>query len=193
MLLIRLPAFRPWLPIVALVQQSPTDRQWAASCLDDRHDFSAFECGVESLDRWLRNEARPGHRSGASRTHVWTEPGDARVKGYYTITPTAVRPEGLSRRNLGGLSGDVPGYLLAKLALSQELRGRQPRLGPDLLLDALETIVNAADAAGGRLIVVDTLDAQAHAFYERADFQSITGSDRLVMRVSTARDALGRS
>lgn len=175
------------------MSQPLTERDWFPACLSEDHEIADFTCGEESLDRWLKREARAAHSSGASRTHVWTASGSPAVKAYYTITPTSVEPEGLSTRNRGGLSGTVPGYLLAKLALCTDLRGQDPRLGPDLLLDALETVVTAANAAGGRLIVVDTMNDRAHEFYRRADFQPIPSSDRLVMRVSTARAVLSRS
>jgi hypothetical protein len=164
--------------------------EYTLSPLGDEHDISTFACGEESLDRWLSNEALAAQRSWVSRTHVWTEFGASEVLAYFTILPTMVEPDGLSKRHLGGRHGAVPGYLLAKLALHERLRGATPKLGPTLLVDALEMIGTAADAAGGRLIVVDTLNARAHAFYLRADFQPIPETQRLVMRMSTAREAL---
>lgn len=161
--------------------------------MQEEHVVARFECGEESLDRWLQKEAHSAQRSGASRTHVWTAAEDPAVKAYFTITPTMVRPEGLTKRQIGGMSGDVPGYLLGKLALAVELRNQEPRFGPDLLLDALHTILDAADAAGGRLIVVDTMNERAHRFYREADFEPIPQSNRLVMRVATARAALDRT
>lgn len=163
---------------------------YALSALSNEHDISAFACGEESLDRWLSNEALAAQRSWASRTHVWTDSGAPEVLAYFTILPTTVVPAGLSKRQIGGGRGSIPGYLLAKLALHERLRGRTPRLGPGLLADALEMIGTAADAAGGRLIVVDTLNDRAHAFYRRADFKPIPDTRRLVMRMSTARAAL---
>jgi len=163
---------------------------YVLSPLSDGHDISAFACGEESLDRWLSNEAHAAQRSWVSRTHVWTELGAHEVLAYFTILPTTVESVGLSKRYLGGLRGAVPGYLLAKLALHERLRGATPKLGPSLLVDALEMIGTAADAAGGRLIVVDTLNERAHAFYLQADFQPIAATQRLVMRMATARGAL---
>ncbi|HEX6076988.1 MAG TPA: hypothetical protein VFZ32_17220, partial [Micromonosporaceae bacterium] len=53
-------------------------------------------------------------------------------------------------------------------------------------------IVNAANVGGGRLIVVDAIDDVAAKFYRYHDFQSVKGNpNRLVMKVSTARQALG--
>jgi GNAT superfamily N-acetyltransferase len=87
---------------------------------------------------------------------------------------------------LGG-SKSIPGYLLAKLGLDRSLRGRG--LGADLLLDALAMVVRAADAAGGRVIVVDSLPiAKVHDFYCSADFRPLPGSYRLWMKTSTARE-----
>ena len=83
----------------------------------------------------------------------------------------------------------VPGYLIGRLALDETLHGEG--LGSQLLLDTLATIVSAAEVAGGRLIAVDAIDEAAHAFYRHHDFQPIEGSNRLVMKVGTARAALG--
>jgi hypothetical protein len=59
------------------------------------------------------------------------------------------------------------------------------------MLDALEVIVAAAEHSAGRVIVVDAIDENAAAFYERHDFIRVRGSRRLVMKVATARRALG--
>ena len=157
--------------------------------LTDEHDVSSFECGEESMDAWLRNAARTGQRSGMSQTHVWARP-DRTVCGYFSIAPTSVIPDGLSTRERGRGDKPLPGYLLAKLALASDLRGQSPPIGPLLLIDALTTIVEAADRVGGRLVVVDALNEAAHRFYQSADFRPIEGTNRLVAKVSTVRSAL---
>jgi hypothetical protein len=50
------------------------------SVLNADHELSGFGCGVESLDRWLRERALQNHKSGASRTYVVC--AGARVVGY---------------------------------------------------------------------------------------------------------------
>jgi len=80
--------------------------------------------------------------------------------------------------------------LLAKLAVDRSIQGQG--LGAALLVRALDTIVDAARRAGGRVVVVDAIDDTAKAFYEHHDFQSLPGHDRrLVMKLSTAAHALG--
>lgn len=162
---------------------------WALEPITEEHDLAAFDCGEASLDNYLRREARSAHASGETRTHVWAAPETGKVLAYFTLMPTMVVSADLPRSfRLSGRK-QMPGYLIAKLALDASLRGKG--LGPELLLDALATVVTAADAVGGRVIVVDSLeDNKVHAFYLRADFIAIDGSYRLWMSVATAREAL---
>lgn len=70
-------------------------------------------------------------------------------------------------------------------------RCRGQGLGRELLIVALETIVEAVRRVGGKVAVVDAIDAEAAAFYERHDFV-VTRSDpnRLVKKPSTIAKAL---
>jgi len=103
---------------------------------------------------------------------------------YYSIAPTQVTKADVPRSLAGGYS-TIPGYLLARLALDTSLQGEG--LGAELLVDALGRIVEAARTGGGRLIVVDSIDEQAHAFYRRHDFIPVEGAMRLYLKVATAR------
>ena len=72
--------------------------------LSEQHDKNRFQCGSESLDRYLRNTAR-GHLSkGMSVTRVFVE-RDARppkpVLGYFTLTTVLVE----AMRSLGSGKG----------------------------------------------------------------------------------------
>ncbi|MEV4418822.1 GNAT family N-acetyltransferase [Patulibacter sp. NPDC049589] len=108
--------------------------------------------------------------------------------GYFSIAPTQVLRESLPSKRLAGGFTVVPAFLIGRLALDVSLHRKG--LGSEILLDALQRVVDAADRSGGRLVVVDALDAQARAFYRRHDFVGIDGSDRLFMKIATARAAL---
>lgn len=149
--------------------------------LPDRHDLDSFDSDREELNHWLAREARRAHHAVTARVTVWTEESTGNVVGYYAITPTNVAPEGLRRKTRTGLSGSIPGYLIAKLALSQHLMGSGP--GGQPLLDALETVARAADLASGRLVVVDAIDSRAHGFNARFGFTPIEASMRLFVRI----------
>lgn len=151
------------------------------------HDVGAFRCGKPPLDEWLGGQALRAQAAGTARTYVWTQAGSPVVLAYYSIAPTQVVRSEVTRSLAGGYT-IIPGYLLARLALDERLHGQW--LGSELLVDALERIVEAARAGGGRLIVVDAIDTVAHAFYRRHDFVPIDGSMRLYLKVATAEAAL---
>ena len=158
---------------------------WESQRLTDDHDLTQFDCGNDSLNRWLTEHARRANDHGIARTRVWVEPGSPVVRAYYAVCPTQVTRQEVGRSQAA--------YLLAKLALDDSLKGQG--FGSQLLLDALELIVVAAETGGGKLIVVDAIDAidgSAAGFYRRHDFTAIAGDPhRLVMKVATARTAIG--
>lgn len=104
-------------------------------------------------------------------------------------------PRGLDGRPGGYCSGGrgapdtIPGFLLARLALAEDLHGGGR--GGDLLALALEKILEAIAIGGGRLIVVDAIDEPAIAFYQHYGFRPTPADPaRLVMMASTAAASL---
>lgn len=163
--------------------------EWRSQPLDNHHDTTHFDCGNDTLNQWLRTQAMRAQRAGTARTHVWTNPDSPRVMAYYSVAPTQIAREEIGGTNAGGYSV-VPAYLLARLALDRSLQGQ--RLGTELLLDALEIMMRASVAVGGRVIVVDAIDDNAHAFYRRHDFRPIRDNpNRLFIKVETVHHALG--
>jgi GNAT superfamily N-acetyltransferase len=161
---------------------------YVSAPLAEHHLLDSFSCGVATLDAWLSRQARRADRAGTARTYVWTRPDDPRALAYFSLAPTQVAREQLPNRSLAAGYSVVPGYLLARLALDATLHGRH--LGTQLLLDALERIVTAAHASGGRLIVTDAINDAAHVFYRHHDFIPLPGTNRLYLKISTAETAL---
>ncbi len=152
-------------------------------------DLDRFDCGHDALDSWLRQHAGLATGQG-TRTYLLVEDATGAVLGYFALAPHLLErddaPPGVRR----GAPQRIPAVLLAKLALDKSLHGRG--LGAELLIHALTTIVAAARAAGGRLVVVDAVDESAAGFYCAHDFKpSPTDPRRLIMKLSTAARALG--
>ena len=160
---------------------------WLSARIDPVHRLDQFDCGRASLNSWLRVFALRADTQGTARTLVWTHPDEPTVVGYYSIAPTEIRREGLSRAAHGGHSV-IPAYLLARLALDRTVQGRG--LCTYLLLDAVELVVAASATGGGRLLVVDAIDDAATAFYRAHGFTEITGTRRLYARISSLRAIL---
>lgn len=155
----------------------------------DRHDVSGFSCGEEVLDVWLREQAVAASRHGTARTWVWLD-DKARVVGYYALAAHKITREQVPSRIGRGGPIEIPAVLLARLALSEHLRGRG--LGAVLVADALERVVLATQTVAARVVVVDALAEPVARFYEALGFRRIPGSLRLVQKISDIEAALSR-
>ncbi|WP_433610003.1 GNAT family N-acetyltransferase [Dactylosporangium sp. CA-139114] len=164
---------------------------WESGPLRPEHELEGFDCTDEALNTWLVHAARRVNDDGLLRVRVWTAPGSHVVKAYYAVMPHAVAKADLTSRQAKG-SDPVPGYLIAKLALHRDLHG--DGLGGELLLDALENVVQAAGKGGGRLIVVDAAGDKAVEFYRHYGFKPVKPTERrLVMTIADARMSLRMS
>lgn len=107
--------------------------------LADRHDISAFACGENALDDWLRRRARANQMSGASGTYVLAE--NDRVVSYYSIAAgaIAVKTPGRVRRNM---PDPIPMAVLGRLAIDRAWQRKG--LGRLMLRDVVLRISKAA-------------------------------------------------
>lgn len=155
------------------------------------HEIDSFDCGVASLNDWLRSHAMQAQRADITRTYVRTEsPSKVDVLAYFSFSPDRVAREELTSGQAGGQSGQVPAYLLARLALDKSLH--RQGLGTDLLTDALGRLVGASRIYAGRLILVDAVDDAAANFYAEHNFKPVKSNPRkLVIKMSTVRKAMG--
>ena len=164
--------------------------EYESVALSDRHDVASFDCGVWSLNAWLAEQALRAQQAGTARTFVWVTAAEPeKVWAYFSLAPTEVARNLLSRGQSSGYT-TVPGYLLARLAVHADLH----RLGHggQLLVDALSRAARAAEAGGGRLVVVDALDDTAASFYRHYDFMPVKGNPRrLVLKMTNIRNLLG--
>jgi predicted GNAT family N-acyltransferase len=141
---------------------------------DARHVFS---CGVESLDRYLQQQATQDVRRKAAAVFVLTDP-DHTVLGYYTLSAATVAPGVLPPEIVRRLPRypQLPATLLGRLAVSTSHQGRG--LGEYLLLDALRRSLENTSAVGSVAILVDALDDRAKAFYASYGFLALPDSSR---------------
>jgi len=127
------------------------------------HVLGGFDCGVASLDDWLRRRALQNQASGASRTFVACDAGQ--VVAYYSLAASAVAPDAAPGRFRRNMPDPIPVVVLARLAITRDHQGRG--LGRALFQDAASRVIHAANAIGIRGLLVHAISEEARVFYLR--------------------------
>lgn len=139
----------------------------APAPLAAHHDTTAFACGVDSLDHWLKQRALKNQATGASRCFVVCD--DKRVVAYYALASSAVAAEAASGRLRRNMPDPIPVVVLGRLAIDQSWHGTG--LGRALVRDACLRVMAAAEAIGIRGMLVHALSESARTFYEHLGFE----------------------
>jgi predicted N-acetyltransferase YhbS len=139
--------------------------------LRGKHNLDRFCSGEESLDGWLRRQARNAEATGSARVFVTTEDG-THVVGYYALAAGSVEPADATVRLMKGQPAErsVPVVILARLAVDGHHQGIG--LGESLLQNALLRTVEAAEAIGVRAVIVHALNRTVAAWYQRYGFEA---------------------
>ena len=161
--------------------------------LNAEHILDEFDCGIASLNDWLKQRARNNEQSGASRTYVVCEDSSkvSNIVAYYCLATGAViarEAPGRVRRNM---PDPIPVMVLGRLAVDQNHQGQG--LGRGLLRDAILRTLQAAEIAGIRAILVHAIDEAAGQFYQRFGFMEAPVGERVwMLRLSDARASLAK-
>jgi GNAT superfamily N-acetyltransferase len=158
--------------------------------LDPAHVRAGFDCGKPSLNDFLLTLVNQYEKRNLGRTYVATEGDDPRVLGYYTLSSGSIDVGSLPAKQAKKLPRHaVPVILLARLAVDQRAQGKG--LGGYLLCDGINRSLDLSEKLGIHAIVVDAIDEQAKAFYEKYGFMALSDQPlRLYLPLATIRKAL---
>jgi predicted N-acetyltransferase YhbS len=156
--------------------------------LDAAHDIASFDCGVASLNSFLKKFAIKNQQNESARTYVALRGN--RVVGFYSLAAASARREDTPARVAKGLAAHpIPVVLLARLAVDVNERG--VGLGATLLRDALARCASAAQIIGCRAVMVHAKDEPAQTFYERFGFvQSSSDPFRLYVLMKDVKASI---
>lgn len=134
------------------------------------HDRSAFDCGNDDLNRYIKQQARQDADRHVAAPFVLTEPASAIVYGYYTLSASVIPVGELPPEMMKKLPryGQLPVTLLGRLAVHKTAKGQG--VGEFLLVDALRRSLEGAQHIGAMAVVVDAKGQQAERFYRHFDF-----------------------
>lgn len=151
------------------------------------HDRAGFDCGVESVNRYLQQTARQHAEKGLALTFVLTEgERSPAIVGFYTLVMStvacAVLPaKGLPRQH------SAPVVLLAQFGVDRRHQGQGH--GKRLLYHALYQALQASEHVGCLAVVLDAVDERAGEFYLARGFQELADDPRhLWLPISAIRN-----
>jgi len=152
---------------------NPVSGGYLVEPLNERHVRAGFSCGVEVLDRYLRNQAGQDVRRNISAVYVLRPAESPAVAGFHTLANSIIQLDALPPDKARKLPRypQVPATLLGRLAVDLQHRGRG--LGEFLLVDAMKRTLAASQATASYALVVDAKDEAAKAFYLRYGFEPI--------------------
>jgi GNAT superfamily N-acetyltransferase len=157
--------------------------------LSDRHDRKAFQCGKDSLERYLRKIAKGHLLKGVSVTRILVKQGAAApipILGYFTLTTTVAEAVSWPGASKGLPRRPVTMVLLGRLAVALDCQGKG--IARLLLAAAREIAAASMQGTGGIGLAIDTADEGLVRFHEKYGFKRL-GDDslRLFLPISSLR------
>ncbi len=163
----------------------------------DRHDRSAFSCGIDQVDNYFRKTANKLFKANNIRLYVMVSPeGD--VAGFYSINAHSVHYEDLPKRfaRTRPSHGQIPAAFISMIG--RDLRYRGEGIGDLLLADALMRIARASQSVGIAVVKLDVLDCgdpvrteRRKALYAKYGFQPLQDHPlRMFLPLATVRELL---
>jgi GNAT superfamily N-acetyltransferase len=140
-----------------------------------------FSCGKDVLDNYLHTQASQDVKRKLCVVFAMSE--ETAIKGYYTLSnasiPAELMPEAIKKKMPGSYKA-LPVTLLGRLAVDARFKGQG--LGGILLLDALKrSLAVAGESLGSIGVVVDPLDEDAVAFYQKFGFILLPDSGKMFL------------
>ena len=138
--------------------------------LHKSHDRESFDCGIEPLNRYLKQQARQDLEKRVAAPFVLVEPGKSVVRGYYTLSASVIALTDLPESQKKKLPryAQLPVTLIGRLARDKSINTKG--VGEFLLMDALRRSLEYAGQIAAMAVVVDAKDGVAESFYRHFDF-----------------------
>jgi len=123
----------------------------------DKHDRTAFSCGVEQVDNFFKKTANKLSKANNARIYVMTS-ADGAVVGFHALNVHAIDYRDLPQKfaRTRPLHGLIPAAFLSMIGGDQHYAGQG--YGGDLLANALVRVATAAESIGIAIAILDVLD-----------------------------------
>lgn len=146
--------------------------------LNRNHNRTAFNCGIEYLDRYLKHQANQDIKRRVSRVFVVRSRQDeTRVLGYYTLSTLFIDLSVLSEKLAKKLpKHPIPAALIGRLAVDVSAQGKG--IGKMLLSNAIKRTLAISDDIAIYAIVADAINEEAESFYMQYGFARLASEGK---------------
>lgn len=137
------------------------------------HDRSAFSCGFEPIDKFLKEALSDHIKAGYLAAYMATVEGEKQVIGFYTLSAFAVCPDHIATAKRPRPPQTIPATYIKAVAMHKDWQ--RQGYGRALMIHALRNSLKIADAVGSMAVVLDILEdadfERRKAFYENLGFR----------------------
>lgn len=151
-----------------------------------KYQRDLFNCGVESLDRYLIKYANQDLKRKTATVFVLIDSPDNNVIAYYTLSAFTLEVTELEPKITKKLPRYplLPATMLGRLAVDKNYRGQKS--GQLMLVDALKRAYIATKQIASTALVVEVIDSNAVSFYRKYGFISFNSNpNRLYLTMNT--------
>ena len=150
-----------------------SDSELVIEQLNRDHNRTAFNCGIEFLDRYLKHQANQDIKRRISRVFIARRLQDeTTVPGYYTLSTLSIDLSFLPDKLAKTLPRHpIPAALIGRFAVDGSAQGKG--LGKLLLSNAIKRTLAVSDDIAIYAIVVDAINQEAESFYKRYGFSRL--------------------
>jgi len=160
----------------------------------DRHDRTAFSCGIDQVDNFFRKTANKLSKADNLRVWVMTDLHGALI-GFYAANAHSVDYTDLPPKyaRTRPRHGQIPAAYISMIGVHSDFQGKG--YGGDLLIDCLRRLAQASEALGVAVVMLDVLDcgdpeqvARRLALYRGYGFEPLpTNPLRLFLPMATVK------
>lgn len=150
------------------------------------HRRATFDCGVESLNQYIKKIASQDLKRKAATVFVSIDSSTQNVTAYYTLSSFSLELteiESIWAKKLPRYPL-LPATMLGRLAVDKHHKGRG--LGQLMLVDAIKKSYQASQQIASVALIVEAIDEEAVSFYQKFGFINFQSSkERLYLPMKT--------
>lgn len=157
--------------------------------LSKEHDRISFDCGENSINRFLQTAALQDQRLLLSRTCVLVDESadPQRILGFHTLLLTIVDQDTIPD-DRPRIKRKIPVVLLGQLGV--DVGSQRLGYGNWLLFDVEKRVADVAKNVGVRSLMLDARNEELARWYEKRDFTRFPESLRMFKSIGSIIEAV---